>query len=98
MHSKVLRIVAIIVLLAMAVIGLVVIAIAAPEVDAKLYMDETGVYMDQDSYEDRVLTCSIIQQKGMEHEGMVKNGPEVDCTDYVLTEHGLKDVIKWAIV
>jgi len=75
MHSKVLRIVAIIVLLAMAVIGLVVIAIAAPEVDGKLYMDETGVYMDQDSYEDRVLTCSIIQQKGMEHEGMVKNGP-----------------------
>lgn len=85
MHSKVLRIVAIIVLLAMAVIGLVVIAVALPEVDAKLYKDETGIYMDQDINEDRVLTYSIISQKGIEPEDMFKIGPEVDCADYVLT-------------
>lgn len=66
MNFRVLRIVVVVGLLVMSVIGLVVIAIAVPEVDAKLYKDETGIYIDEELYEDRVLTCYMIQQKTQE--------------------------------
>lgn len=57
-------------------------------INAELYKNFDGSYMNEKDYEEWVLLCSDIQQNG-------ELDKSIDCTDFVLTKEGNDFLVDW---